>query len=148
VDENTICHPTRGHLKVAVTSLHPVRNVVRYFSASPTPGTEATMGYYALFYHVVDGFVERRLPFREAHLAHASSAAKRGEIALGGALTEPPDTALIVFRGDSPDAAKAFAEKDPYVLNGLVLCWEVRPWNVVVGTDADIPSSAASRGVS
>jgi uncharacterized protein YciI len=106
------------------------------------------MGYYALFYHVVDGFVERRLPFREAHLTHARSAAKRGELALGGALAEPPDTALIVFRGDSPEAAKDFAEKDPYVRNGLVQRWEVRPWNVVVGTDADIPGAAAGRGVS
>jgi uncharacterized protein YciI len=106
------------------------------------------MGYYALFYHVVDGFVERRLPFREQHLAYAHSAAERGELALGGALAEPPDTALIIFRGNSPDAARAFAEQDPYVRNGLVQCWEVRPWNVVVGADAHLPNAAASRGVS
>ena len=102
------------------------------------------MGYYALFYHVVDGFVERRTPFREAHLAHARLAANRGELVLGGALAEPADTALIVFHSDSPDAAKAFAEKDPYVCNGLVQRWEVRPWNVVVGANADIPSATAS----
>jgi len=106
------------------------------------------MGYYALFYQVVEGFVERRLPFREAHLAHARHAAERGELALGGALAEPADTALIVFRGDSPDAARAFAEKDPYVRNGLVQRWQVRPWNVVVGTDANSSNAAASRGVS
>jgi uncharacterized protein YciI len=106
------------------------------------------MGYYALFYHVVEGFVERRMAFREAHLAHARHAAERGDLVLGGALAEPADTALIVFRGDSPNAAKAFAEKDPYVRNGLVQRWEVRPWNVVVGADADIPSASASRGVS
>jgi len=106
------------------------------------------MAYYALFYHVVDGFVERRQPFREAHLSHARHAAQRGELALGGALAEPADTPLIVFRGDSPDAAKAFAEKDPYVRNGLVQRWEIRPWNVVVGTDANLPNAAASRGVS
>ena len=106
------------------------------------------MGYYALFYHVVDGFVERRQPFRDQHLAHARSAANRGELALGGALAEPADTALIVFRGESPDAARAFAEKDPYVRNGLVQRWEVRPWNVVVGTAAEIPSATANRRVS
>ncbi len=106
------------------------------------------MGYYALFYHVVDGFVERRLPFREVHLAHARRAANRGELVLGGALAEPADTALIVFRGDSPDAARAFAEKDPYVRNGLVQRWEVRPWNVVVGSHADLPNAAVSRGAS
>jgi uncharacterized protein len=106
------------------------------------------MGYYALFYHVVDGFVERRVPFREAHLSYAQHAASRGELALGGALAEPADTALIVFRGDSPDAARAFAEKDPYVRNGLVQRWEVRPWNVVVGTDYDLANATASRGAS
>jgi len=106
------------------------------------------MGYYALFYHVVEGFVERRLPFREAHLAHARHAAERGELALGGALADPADTALIVFRGNSPDAARAFAEKDPYVRNGLVQRWEVRPWNVVVGTDANSSNAAVGRGVS
>ncbi len=106
------------------------------------------MGYYALFYHVVEKFVERRMPFREAHLTHARHAAERGELALGGALAEPADTALIVFRGDSPEAARAFAEKDPYVRNGLVQRWEVRPWNVVVGTDANSSNAAASRGVS
>ncbi|HET6930978.1 MAG TPA: YciI-like protein [Candidatus Acidoferrum sp.] len=106
------------------------------------------MGYYALFYHVVDGFVERRLPFREEHLACARKAANRGELVLGGALSDPADTALIVFRGDTPDAARAFAEKDPYVRNGLVQRWEVRPWNVVVGSDYAIANATASRGAS
>jgi len=104
------------------------------------------MAYYALFYHVVDGFVERRAVFREAHLEHARHAANRGELALGGALAEPADTALILFRGNSPDAAKAFAEKDPYVRNGLVERWEVRPWNVVVGTDFELANATPSRG--
>lgn len=103
------------------------------------------MGYYALFYHVVDGFVERRAAFREAHLAHAQKATERGELLLGGALAEPADTALIVFRADSPAIARLFAETDPYVRNGLVQRWEVRPWNVVVGEYANLPS-AASRG--
>lgn len=103
------------------------------------------MAYFALFYHVVDQFVERRAPFREAHLAHAERAAKRGELKLGGALADPADTALIVFRGDSPDQARAFAESDPYVRNGLVQRWEVRQWNVVVGEYFNAPK-AASRG--
>ena len=106
------------------------------------------MAYYALFYHVVDGFVERRTAFREAHLEHARHAANRGELALGGALAEPADTALILFRGGSPDAARAFAEKDPYVRNGLVERWEARPWNVVVGTDFELANATASRGAS
>src|SRR5262245_58353282 len=49
---------------------------------SSPPAREATMAYFALFYHVVDRFVERRAPFRESHLAHAQRATERGELAL------------------------------------------------------------------
>jgi len=99
------------------------------------------MGYYALFYHVVDNFVERRAPFRAQHLAHAKRAAEEHGLVLAGALAEPADTALIIFRGGSPDSARAFAENDPYVSSGLVKRWEVRPWNVVVGEYAELSSS-------
>jgi uncharacterized protein len=104
------------------------------------------MGYYALFYRVVDNFVECRAPYRAEHLAHAQRATGKDGLVLGGALTDPADTALIVFRGDSPDVAKQFANADPYVRNGLVKHWEVRPWNVVVGEYAEIPG-AVPKGV-
>jgi uncharacterized protein len=104
------------------------------------------MGYYALFYHVVDNFVERRAPFRALHLAHAQHATEHDGLVLGGALADPADTALIVFRGNSPDAAHKFADTDPYVRNGLVERWEVRPWNVVVGEYAEL-AGASSKGV-
>jgi uncharacterized protein len=104
------------------------------------------MAYYALFYHVVDHFVERRTPFREAHLSHAQKASSRGELVLAGALAEPADTALLVFRVESADVAREFAEKDPYVRHGLVQRWEVRPWNVVVGEYANLPAAAGKGG--
>jgi uncharacterized protein len=91
------------------------------------------MAYFALFYEVIDDFVARRTPFRDEHLRFAREALSRGEILLAGALADPPDRALIVFRSDDKSAAEAFARKDPYVINGLVKRWEVRPWNVVIG---------------
>ncbi|MGB7439156.1 MAG: YciI-like protein [Candidatus Acidiferrum sp.] len=94
------------------------------------------MAYFALFYEVVDNFVERRGPFRQEHLKLADAANRRGELVLAGALAEPADSALIIFRGDDPTAASSFAEQDPYVRNGLVKHWEVRPWTVVVGGEA------------
>ena len=92
------------------------------------------MNYYALFYHVIDDYVARRGMFREAHLKLARAAEQRGELMLGGALAEPTDMALLVFRGADEQVAANFARGDPYVLNGLVARWEVRPWRVVVGT--------------
>jgi len=61
---------------------------------------------------------------------------ERGELVLGGALANPIDGAVLLFRGASPAVAEAFAAADPYVLNGLVLQWRVREWTTVVGKDA------------
>lgn len=94
------------------------------------------MKYFALMYDVVDGFAEKRLPFRPAHLAHVRAAHERGEIVMAGALGDPIEHALIVFRGESPEAAEQFAKTDPYVINGAATTWKVRPWHVVVGGDA------------
>jgi uncharacterized protein len=87
--------------------------------------------HFVLMYDVVDDYVERRGAFREAHLSKARAALDRGELVLGGALAEPADGAMIVFR--TPGAAESFAATDPYVVNGLVKFWRVRKWNVVVG---------------
>ena len=93
------------------------------------------MKYFALMYDVVDRFAEKRTPHREAHLALVRGAQARGELVLAGALGDPPDGALLVFRADSADTAERFARADPYVLQGLATRWQVRPWNVVVGGD-------------
>jgi len=102
------------------------------------------MNYYALFYEVVDDFVARRAPFRREHLRLAAEARKRGEIVLAGALAEPADRALIVFHAADKSLAEAFARQDPYVVNGLVKKWEVRPWNVVVGNEPASSSSSSA----
>jgi hypothetical protein len=91
------------------------------------------MSYFALIYDFVDGFVDKRMPHRPAHLAKINEAHARGELVMAGALGSPPDGALIVFKGDKPDAAEQFARADPYVTEGLVTRWRVVPWNVVVG---------------
>jgi hypothetical protein len=86
-----------------------------------------------LFYDVVDDYVERRAQFRVAHLELGWQSLARGELLLGGALAEPVDGAVLVFRGDATEAAVAFAKADPYVKNGLVKSWRVRKWNTVIG---------------
>jgi len=95
--------------------------------------------HYLLFYDVVDGYVGRRAPFRSAHLALARAAAARGDLVLGGAFANPPDGAVLLFRGASPAVAEAFATQDPYVQNGLVRRWYVREWTTVVGPLAEAP---------
>jgi len=88
-------------------------------------------------YDVVDDYVTRRAPLRAAHIGLAREAAARGELVLGGALN-PPEGVVLLFRGESPAAAEAFAKADPYVLNGLVKDWRVREWTTVVGPGAEV----------
>ena len=89
--------------------------------------------YYILFYKTVDNYVERRAPFREDHLGYAKAAHERGELVIAGALADPADRAVLVFKGEGPVAAENFAKNDPYVRNGLITEWSVRPWSVVIG---------------
>jgi uncharacterized protein YciI len=89
--------------------------------------------YYLLLYDVVSDYVHRRAALREEHLALGRAANERGELVLGGALANPVDGAVLLFRGDSPEVAERFAQADPYVRHGLVTRWRVREWTVVIG---------------
>ena len=95
--------------------------------------------HFLLFYEVVDKYAERRTPFRAAHLAYAKQALERGELVLGGAFANPVDGTVLLFKGSSPAVAEAFANNDPYVVNGLVTRWRVREWTTVVGELAENP---------
>lgn len=94
------------------------------------------MKYFALIYYVVENFVAGRTPFREDHLRLAGEARDRGQLVLAGALGDPADRALLVFRAEDKSIAEGFAQNDPYVINGLVSRWEVQPWAVVIESDA------------
>jgi uncharacterized protein YciI len=95
--------------------------------------------HYLLVYDVAPDYLERRGQFRAEHLAFAWKACNRGELILAGALADPVDGAVLLFRGNSPDVAERFAAADPYVKQGLVTRWRVRPWNTVVGETATSP---------
>jgi uncharacterized protein YciI len=95
--------------------------------------------HYLLFYDVADDYLERRPAHRRVHLDLAWAAVQRGKLVLAGALADPVDGAVFVFQGDSPAVAEEFAKADPYVKNGLVKSWRVRPWTTVVGLLAATP---------
>lgn len=100
--------------------------------------------HYLLFYELGDDYLERRAEFRNVHLKLAWEAAERGELVLGGALANPADGAVLLFKGDSPQAAEKFASTDPYVMNGIVKRWYVREWTTVVGEIAANPKRPAN----
>ncbi len=99
------------------------------------------MAHFLLIYDLAEDYLERRPAFRAEHLALAWAAAERGELLLGGALADPADQAMLLFDAESASVAEAFARADPYVVNGLVSSWRVRPWTTVVGAGAATPIS-------
>ena len=89
--------------------------------------------YFVLIYKTVADYLERRGAYRNEHLSLAKKAFEEGRLIMAGAFAEPADGALLVFKDDSPKAAEHFAKNDPYVKNGLITEWSVRPWTVVIG---------------
>jgi len=93
------------------------------------------MQYYTLVYHLVDDYIARRAQYRDEHLQLAQEAHRRHELLLGGAYSDPANQALLVWRVSVRSVIEDFVAEDPYVKNGLVTKWEIRPWTVVIGQE-------------
>ena len=103
------------------------------------------MPYFALLYQqVCDNYVDKRGAYRDEHLALARESYDRGELLLGGAFTDPIDSALLVFQGSDASVVEKFVARDPYVQNGLITRYAIRTWNVVVGNAPHPQSQAAA----
>ena len=91
--------------------------------------------HYLLFYEKTLDHAEREKPLMAAHRKHLDAAVRRGELVLGGSLGQPADgAAVLLFEADTAAFVEEFARADPYVIDGLVNRWTVRPWDIVVGT--------------
>ena len=69
------------------------------------------MPYFVLFYETADNYVEKRAPYRGQHLELARAAHARGELLLAGALADPADRAVLVFRTPDKSAVEEFAHQ-------------------------------------
>ncbi|PSO15705.1 YciI-like protein [Bradyrhizobium sp. MOS003] len=92
--------------------------------------------HYLLILEFGETYEARRQEFRNDHLTKAWAAAERGELVLAGALTDPLDAGVILFKGESAAVVERFVKEDPYVNNGLIQSWRIREWATVVGKDA------------
>ncbi len=88
---------------------------------------------YALQYEYVADVLEKRKPYREAHLNHIGKQVENGNVILGGAVGNPPTEALIILRNLSSNDVEQFVQDDPYVINGIVMKYTIRPYIAVVG---------------
>ncbi len=87
------------------------------------------MTHWIVFYDYVEGIVEKRAPYREAHLALARAWKEDGRMLMGGAVGDPPHGAILVF---TTNAVQEFIDADPYIEAGLVTGHRVEPWNAVI----------------
>ena len=88
---------------------------------------------YALQYEYVTDILERRAPFREAHLKLANDLCSQGALISGGPLggKNGPVGALFLFAGI--ESAQSFVAQDPYVKEGLVPSHRISEWTVLIG---------------
>ena len=56
-----------------------------------------------------------------------------GQLVMAGAYAEPADGAALVWHAADTGPIERFVASDPYVKNGIVTRWRIRPWTVVIG---------------
>ena len=97
--------------------------------------------WYAIEGHDGEGVLERRLGAREAHLARLRALLDDGRLLLAGPCpaidAEDPGPAgfsgsIVIAEFESLDAARAWAEADPYVEAGVYARVDVRPFRVAL----------------
>ena len=82
---------------------------------------------YVLFYESsLDGLAKAPVHFA-AHQARWKEFHDRGTLLMVGPFGDPRQGAMALFTTD--EAAREFAQSDPFVLNGVVSQWHVREWN-------------------
>ena len=86
---------------------------------------------YLLLYTYVGDILDRRGPYREAHLERIRAEKDAGRVVMAGALGNPPSGGAIVFAGVTPADVERFAAADPYVRAGLVTERRIEPWTLV-----------------
>lgn len=93
--------------------------------------------WYAIYSTDVADSLDKRKATREAHLARAKELVDAGRMLLGGPrpAIDSPDPGPAGFRGsliiaefESLEAAKAWADDDPYVHAGVYQSVEVTPF--------------------
>ncbi|KAL4423016.1 hypothetical protein ABPG77_005496 [Micractinium sp. CCAP 211/92] len=116
-------------LRFTVRAARPYRPTAVRAMASAAPANSYTL----LQYSYVPDILEKRGPYREQHLAGANKMAEQQKLVMAGALAEPVDGAVFIFRNVSKEDVEAFVAADPYKQNGLITSYSVRPYMVVAG---------------
>ncbi|MFL5824996.1 MAG: YciI family protein [Thermoleophilaceae bacterium] len=87
---------------------------------------------YVLFYESADDVASKAPPHFPAHWARCEEFHERGLLTMVGTFADPQsEGSMAIFT--TREGAVEFAERDPFVLNGVVRHWELREWNEAFG---------------
>lgn len=90
------------------------------------------MSKYVLFYESAEDVLATAPRHFAAQRARYESFRDTGQLLLIGTFADARrDGAMAIFA--TREAAREFAEGDPFVLNGVVRNWDVREWLEVLG---------------
>ncbi|QDZ18004.1 YCII domain-containing protein [Chloropicon primus] len=111
-------------------ALTPRKGARATFASSSAAGDGDS--YSVLIYDYVPDILDKRGPFRAAHIEAAKKMAAEDRMAMAGAFADPVDGALFIFKNVSKEDIEAYVQNDAYVQNGLVTGYKIKPWTVVV----------------
>jgi uncharacterized protein len=137
--QHTGSHLSRNKSRsvLSITKVNKPRIVLKMAQAttttsSTTPSAD-TNKYFLLTLEYVENMLEKRTPYRERHINGAQKAFDDGYCTMAGALTDPVDTGVFVFKNVDYAFVENFVKNDAYFKGGLVPKYTIRPWMVVVG---------------
>ena len=89
---------------------------------------------YVLIYRAVDDFLPLAREHGPAHVERLRDFHGRGVLLMVGTFDESvKGEAMAIFT--SREAAEEFIAGDPFVLNGVVANWTLRPWKEILQPD-------------
>ena len=85
------------------------------------------MPKYVMWGSYCENVLEKRAPYREAHLAGLAALKEAGTLITIG---PTKDTKMVfgVYEAESEAAARALVEGDPYWQNGIWMEYQMREW--------------------
>ena len=122
----------RGALGRTAPRAHVSRSA-RVASSAVAMAAASPPIYHLLTLDYVADILEKRDPYRADHIAGAKAAEADGKVVLAGALQNPTDAGVFVFKDCDEAFVDAFVKADAYYKAGLVTGYTIRPWMIVVG---------------
>ena len=86
---------------------------------------------YLLLYKYVPDILERRGPYRAAHLQRIEALRAAGRLIVAGAYGDPVQGGAMGVKGLTKEEVEAWADTDPYTIAGLIVEHRVEPWTLV-----------------